>query len=221
MKYNINGMTFKTKKAIIHHIRALRDRYADLQPLTADDFAFMLALLQNHESAEIKVGCGVASMHVRRNPYGNRGFWLRRVDGTETDFSFYLCLDPKTKEQHFRAACRQIIAPVIIEFKQQFFTDNWNAPRCPFTGELLRLGAEAHVDHAPPNTFDVIFKDFVAARGIDINAVEFVGSTDGRIGSELADKQLASDFLDYHNARAELRVISKTANLSIIKADAQ
>jgi len=218
MKYNIHGLFFGTKKALLEYIRALRDRYADFQPLNAADFAFMLALLQNHESAEIKIGCGVAGMYIRRDPYGSRCFWLRRVDGTQTDFSFHLCLRPQSKLDEFKAACRQIVALEIIQFKRQFFADNHGDYRCPFTGELLQPGAEAHVDHAPPNTFDAIFKGFVAAHGIDIDAVEFVGSTDGRIGSELVDKQLAQDFLDYHNARAELRVISKTANLSLVKA---
>lgn len=82
----INNLYFKTKKALDGYIRKMRDSYFDRQSLGESDFNFMLSLLDRHERPDAKIGCGIVSMYVKTNPVykNNRGFWLVRVDGSET-----------------------------------------------------------------------------------------------------------------------------------------
>ena len=65
-----------------------------------------LVLLKKHPKAKEKIGCGVQEIFMRReftDVYDKRGnhqgvleicsFFLRRIDGTETDFSYLKCFN--------------------------------------------------------------------------------------------------------------------------------
>lgn len=217
--YIVNGKSFKTKTELRNYIRNIRDGYLDGQRLSQDDFVFMFDLLQRHEEPEIKIGCGVSYMYVKSNEVfkRNREFWLVREDGSETDFSFEICLKHETKLQKFKNACRTSVADIVMEFKKDFFHCVGETSICPVTGEQMTLRSNSHVDHAPPNTFDKIVQDFISLNGIDVNDIELLTAEDGRVRNEMVDKILESKFVDFHNRMATLRVISKSANLSVVK----
>ena len=210
---------FKTKKSLREHIRKILYSYPDGQILNTVDFTFMLALLERHEDPKRKIGCGVDFMYVKRNPvFKNMGFWLARTDGTETDFSFEICLKHETKLQKFKSACRTTISDDIISFRDRFFSQS-ETPTCEVTGDQLHKW-DSHVDHVPPMTFDNIVKEFVMDLGIDVEKVELLTAEDGRVRNELADGMLRDQFRLYHLGVADLRVISPLANLSIVKRQA-
>lgn len=213
----VNGEKFNTKTALRNRIRELRDRYADNVPLTKDDLEFMLDLLKRHEDPDRKIGCGVWYMYVKANPIfkNNRGFWLVRHDGSETDFSFEICLKQETKLHKFKNACRTAIANDILQYRNLFFMEHEN-PFCELTGELLTKHV-CHVDHKPPMTFDRIVEEFIATKKIDVESVNILSGEDGRIRNELADETLKNSFVAFHRCHAELRVISKFGNLSLVK----
>lgn len=217
MKYTVAGEQFKTKKALIERIRGILYDYPDEAVLNMFDFAFMREVLNMHRSAGIKIGAGVAAIFVRRNPEykTNRGFWILRVDGTETDFSFYECLSPSDPLKKFKTACRNAVRDMMVEFRR----DNLRPDSvCPYTGEPLHP-QNTHVDHEPPMTFDRIVSEFVESRGVDVRRVKLSGHRDGVIGDAFADRRFAADFLDFHNHRANLRLVSATANLSHVKLE--
>jgi hypothetical protein len=56
-----------------------------------------------------------------------------------------------------------------------------------------------------------------ALKGLDVNDIELLTAEDGRVRNEMVDKRLEGEFVDFHNKMATLRVISKSANLSIVK----
>jgi hypothetical protein len=212
----INGQQFKTKQQLRERIRALRDSYANNLPISQADLHFMLDLLKRHESAAIKVGCGIKEMFVRKN-MNNRGFWLRRTDGSETDFSFEMCLRDNAEPQSmkFKEACRSAIKDEIAAFKSSLFART-KCEICPINGQPITI-SNAHVDHAPPWTFEKIVESFIAENGILVDAVETNCNDDGVVVNEMRDKQLAARFVAHHNQRAHLRVVSKDANLGAIK----
>jgi hypothetical protein len=217
----VNGHPFKTKKALREYIRKIRDSYIDRQHLNEADFEFMLDLLNRHERPEIKIGCGVKYIYVKTNEVfkHNREFWLVRIDGSETDFSFEICLKHKTKLQKFKNACRTSVADIVMDFKKDFFDSIGEPSVCPLTGGEMAFRKNSHVDHAPPETFDKIVQDFISLNGLDVNEIELLTAEDGRIRNEMVDKTLEQQFIKFHNERAKLRVISKLANLSLVKRD--
>lgn len=217
--YTVNGLSFKTKQELREHIRSIRDCYGDGVIIADEHFDFMLDLLNRHESADIKIGCGVAYMYVKTNEVfkRNREFWLVRTDGSETDFSYEICLKHETKLQKFKSACRTAVAPYVMEFKIRFFTAADGVAICPITSERMTLRDNAHVDHEPPNTFDKIVSDFIQIRGLDVEEIDLITAEDGRVRNEIASKVIEADFIRFHNEQANLRVVSKRANLSIVK----
>lgn len=210
---------FKTKKALQEKVRKILWSYRDGDVVDMFDTPFLLALFMRHPSAEQKVGCGVAQIEVRRNPvYTNtQGFWIIRLDGTETDISYLECLTETPHHKRFERACRVAVEPSIIKFKQQAFDAAGGKLQCPFTGEWLTL-AGAHADHVAPKTFRALLAEFVDLYGIDIDKVTVNGrGADGVVQDTLDSTELERVWVQYHDANAVLRIISRTGNLSHAK----
>jgi len=218
LRIDVGGEAFATKKALEERCRLVLYRSPLGDPLSADDFAFMRALLEHHDDADAKIGCGVASMQVRRDPYGGQCFWLRRIDGTQTDFSFRSCIRPKAPEADFRAACRRAITEQILDFKKFAFSNGHDV--CAVTG--VRVTADdCHVDHAPPATFLALLSKFVELRGLVVAAVKIAGHEDGSTEKRIVDHSLREDWQMFHRDHAVLRITTAHANLSDVKREAR
>lgn len=217
--FTINGIEFKTKKSVLDHVKTkIYYRYEDHQDLSEEHLKFMVGLLRYHPWSDQKIGVGVKRIWIQKNEnYETRCFWLERIDGTKTDFSFNQCVQPASIERDFKAACRAAIAHVTINFRLSHFRDHAqdDVICCPVTGDMISI-YESHVDHEPPNTFDVIVNEFI---GIikEIRPEMLTDHGDGIEGNYLVDEALKQQWISFHNARAKLRVISIIANLSLVK----
>ena len=54
--------------------------------------SFLCALIALHPRAAEKIGCGIAHFTVEYALHGTRCFYLARVDGSKTDFSYLKCI---------------------------------------------------------------------------------------------------------------------------------
>lgn len=215
----VNGKLFETKDMLKKHIQGIMGKYEDRARLSEDDFDFMVDLLQRHENPEIKIGVGIDYMYVTTNTtYGgrNREFWLVRIDGSQTDFSFMKCLKHESRLQKFKKACRNAVAPTINEFKIECFLEGPSLC-CPLSGEVMTLDNNCHVDHEAPNTFDVIVSDFITSTLVNVDEVELLTGEDGRVTVDFVDKVLEQKFVEFHNERAKLRLLSRLGNLSLAR----
>jgi hypothetical protein len=88
----VGAMSFPTQKAAEDFIR--QQLYN--QPLSAvipePLHSFLVALVSRHPRSAEKIGPGVKHFTVEPASYGTRCFYLTRVDGTQTDFSFLKCV---------------------------------------------------------------------------------------------------------------------------------
>lgn len=202
----IAGRSFPTKKALEEVIRAIVAHYPDNVPVDPDVAEFLLALFAYHREAPQKFGPGIAEIYVRSNlPYYNtRGFWVRRVDGTETDISWTKCLTPSDPRKDAKKAARAAVQDQIDAFRSEALRTR---PICALTGVPVAPG-NAHVDHAEP-TFDEIFQAFFGALIPEVNP-----TSDGGVVTEFADPAVAREFAAYHRRVARLRLTSQHANLS-------
>jgi len=218
-EYTINGRYFGSKKAVIEFVREnIHSKYKDHEAISEPHLTFMVALLRHHPWSDQKIGAGVRKMWVApTKQYQTRCFWLERIDGTKTDFSFRQCLELPSEIRDFKQACRQAVAPFVIDLKRRFF-QNRLSPLCPILHIPMTLET-SHVDHTPPNTFERIVEDFVGQRSVNVKTIALLEHGDGCIGNRFADKKFEKDWIDFHNSRAELRVISVKANLSPFPAN--
>lgn len=107
-----NGKTFLSRGAAENHFFDMRSRYALNTPIdNSEDHEDLLTLIERHDESihdgPSKTGKGVAHFETRVNrPNGgkNIGFWVVRVDKSETDFSIIKAVAAKgsTEASNFR-----------------------------------------------------------------------------------------------------------------------
>lgn len=208
-------MVFKTKKAEIEHFRKYLHESEEWIQLEGQAFNDVCGLIERHPSKDEKIGSGIDAIYVRRNPKfpSQRSFWIRRTDGSETDFSYLRCIDgcDKSSRHWFNIACRYAVTNQTIEFKRQAFID-YETIVCPMTGEQLTWQS-CHVDHESP-TFNELVDAFIQKRKIVLLESLYEKRTDGDCEVRFASFALAEDWRTFHAGNARLRVVSVKANLT-------
>lgn len=215
--YTVNGEFFKTKAAIRERVRSILYAYPLGTRVAAQDSAFLLELLQNHPNAEQKIGCGVEAFEVRQESSISRGFYAIRLDGSAENFSYKKLLSPPTKLAVFKTVCRDLVHRQIFRFKFNHFRGYAREDgrvQCPITEKWI-MQEESDVDHTPPNTFAKIVTDFIGQHKIDVNEVEVQESKTEK-GKTFTDNTLVEAWVNYHDANANLRVVSTFANRFIL-----
>ncbi len=92
---SLNYREFPTKKEAILFFRAMLKRYRNGDTIDEQDSTYLLNLLERHEDAEGKIGCGMKRFFRKLSVDGTPCFWLERTDGTLTDFSYIDCVSAK------------------------------------------------------------------------------------------------------------------------------
>jgi Protein of unknown function (DUF3223) len=157
-----NGRSWKTQAAALAHFKEMLHRHADNQVVEGrDDHDDLLALLERYDAVithgPAKIGSGVEYFLRRRNVgenFSTPGFWVRRTDGTDTDFSYIDAAkgQPKSNAQEFYDVCRGAVATDLLAAKKRHFEthgDSSGRVPCDLSDELISF-AEAHLDHAYP-----------------------------------------------------------------------
>ena len=177
--------------------------------ITPEDESFLHELIDRHPDAARKIGAGIDHFEIRKNPkFPGKVFWLVRVDGTETDFSYRRCVNGAEPLHRLQvlSALRAVISDQVIDFKRRALTPD---ARCSLTGAPLNE-ENVHVDHDPP--FIEIARAFFEEVGVE--TIKLAPSGDGQIGRTLLDPDIARRWADFHRARATLFLTTAKANIS-------
>ena len=223
-----NGRKWRTQTAALEHFKAMLGRYGD-NAIIDDrmDHDDLVALLERYDSVATdspsKIGPGVDSFLRRRNVgegYSTPGFWVRRVDGSETDFSYIWAVkgEPKSNAQEFYDACREAVGADLAAAKRRHFREHGDADGrvpCELTGNPITID-EAHLDHAYP-TFGHLVVTFRAARGWQHGVPDGVLSkpADGQTTTTFVDRDAAEAFRVFHHASALMRIVARHRNLAM------
>lgn len=217
-KYIYAGIEFKTKNHVDDYIRKdiLNNvkKYPEDSSLDGKDTKFLLDLLEGHHDPDKKIGAGVKKIKIRQDTdfnKRNRKFFIIRVDGTESNFSYKKCITPDSIVKKFQAACREAVSEDILYFKKQKLEEC--SPMCPISGKLLNRH-NSHVDHARPE-FRNIVEQFIIENKIDIHSVEIECEDD--MGCHHArrfkDKNIRNLFRVFHSENATLQLVFDKENL--------
>lgn len=217
-----NGRTWPTKKAATEHFRDMLSRYVDGDVVSDfNDHSDLTALLERFDTlvaeGPSKIGPGIERFERRLNRgdgWSSSGFWVVRVDGTATDFSYPNAVsgNPKPISQEFYDACHNAVARDLLNMKQtQFdrFGDGDGRLECDVTGDLIAYG-EAHLAHAHP-PFGVIVNGFREAKGWagKLPAGLLTVAGDAQLSTTFSDDLHATEFKDFHHGIAVMRIVSK------------
>ncbi|KXG84236.1 DCL family protein [Agrobacterium bohemicum] len=216
-----NGKSWKTQLAAKQHFKEMLARYDDGETITDPEDHFDLgALLERYDlllsEGPSKTGKGIDRFEKRKsfvNGYPTRGFWVYRVDGTDTDFSYISAItgSAKPKMQEFYDACHNAVSKDLRRAKEkQFdsFSDENGCIVCEISGELVSF-MNARLNHAYP-AFITIVNDYKELRGWSDVVPEglLTVSADRQISTSFAKIEDAEAFRTFHNSVAVLRIVA-------------
>jgi hypothetical protein len=206
----LNGKSYNKTKAL-DLLKGILNAYPLGSELSAEDCQTVLDALEYHPSKDEKIGVGIRAVEVvREEMYGGRRFELVRIDGSRQDFSYIKCL--QTSNLHFKdvmKAMRYVVIPQVRAFKERAF-GNKTYIRCAITNLNIRM-QDAHTDHKPPLSFNVLAFNFLKMKGLKIEEVS-VKETAHIACVDLADETLKAEWYQYHLHNAELQVVLDHAN---------
>lgn len=188
------------------------DRVSDVDALD------LFSLLGRHPEYVQKVGTGVSHFTIIMTEHGTPCFRIERVDGSGTDFSFMVCIRQQapSRKQEVSRAFRWAVRYDMYNARDHFFAehkDSAGTVSCAETGERITL-EQAHMDHRPPMTFEVIVTTFLAHQGLDFASVPISWGRDDQTTPELTHDGLRDKFRAYHATVARLDFVKKAANLA-------
>lgn len=187
--------------------------------IESPEHELLLALLERHPDAVQKIGVGVKRFYRGRTDFPTDCFWLERIDGTATDFSYQTAIKAKGKSlyQEFAEACRAAVREELIDAKGEFFKkhgDKEGRVLCELTGEKISI-YESHIDHAKPMTFEVLVRTFISAKGIEIRRSMLTEPADSQFQTSFVDDDLREEFRRFHKETVNLRIVKSKVNLSL------
>jgi hypothetical protein len=210
---HVGRLFFPTKKVLLEACRDLLSCYEPGDFVVDTEHAqFLRDLLDRHPERDQKVGCGLEAFFVDvAHPHRTNCFWIRRVDGTTTDFSFVQCVRPPTPEQDARDALRAEVRDQVDAFRRSRFCSS-SPVRCEITGAVLSHDT-CHVDHESPK-FRELVDQFAASEGRALSDFATSPTADGVTTETLVDRALAARWKNFHAERAKLRLVTVEANLT-------
>ncbi|MCA0858789.1 DCL family protein [Phaeobacter italicus] len=198
--------------------KAMLNRYLPGDRVNDEDALDLAALLERHTEYISKVGSGVNHFEVMMTEHGTQCFRIIRTDGSGTDFSYRNCITqrPPSRKQEVSQAFRRAVRFDLYKARDAFFAAHGDAmgnATCAVTGERITRG-DAHMDHRPPMTFEVIVTTFLCSRGLSLDSVPLTTGQDDQVSPEVTDQVLAEAFRTYHAAVARLDLVRNTINLA-------
>ena len=164
-----------------------------------NEFQYFLDLLKLHPEAESKIGCGVSSFIIMRNPLNRKGLSMElvRQDGSRIDFSWINCCTRKTKPriEYIKQAMRH----ALVKTKPLIKT------KC----EMCQTTKGPFDAHHAIMSFDMIADLFIKKHPAILNSE----LTDG-IGTYFHDasKDVEQLWLDYHDNLVTWQILCKSCH---------
>ena len=155
----IGSRSFRTQKSALDHYKALLHRYQDGDRISdPGDHADLVALIERYDPildqvGEPAKGCGQIGNFERRlntgTGWSNSGFWVVRLDGSATDFSYIWAVKglPEDRSKNFYGACREAVALDLVLAKKRAFAEHGDAHglvACELTGVMVSID-DAHI----------------------------------------------------------------------------
>lgn len=214
MKLMLAGQEFKSKQMLKQTVASILRATPLNTELHDPELQLLLALLQHHTHAAQKIGGGVRSIWVRATYADSCGFFIQRLDGTETDFSYVWCIKclghPAPSDDPLEAAFRTAVIDQKNAARDLAFATG-EPIECPVTGELI-LRRESHVHHEPE--FTTLVTAFLTERGLPREEVK-IESGDGVMIAHLTDLELERAWRKYHQTHAHLVVVGRAGHVKI------
>jgi hypothetical protein len=217
----LTSYEWPTRAAAEKHFQSiLHDpRYRPNDPITdPEQDAQLRELVEMHPDADEKIGIGIDYFFIGLTSDGDRfnvrsgatGIWIRRIDGSPTDFSYLTAIYKHGRKQSVKDALRLAVDDRRMDYREQRFTDG--TATSDVSGSLLTSRDQAGVVYVAPTWEQLTFRFAESEGGWDAIGVHS-GRGEVRVGAELADPQVEDRWLAFHakHARLALATLSELA----------
>lgn len=206
---------FATKASAELFIREILTRWKGQPFISGADAEFVQSMLELHPHRKEVIDCGIKHIKVQEIEKGFLRFLAVRTDDSIRDFSWRNCLSPRSQRSEVMGICRSVIEPQISFFRNEFWR-KCKAANCPITNDPMTI-ADSDVDHAPPNTFAALVEAWLQVVRTDFELIEIQYKSGYQERSVFQETWLEEDWAEYHSHNADLRVVSRRANRSILR----
>jgi hypothetical protein len=219
VSFVVGELVFQSKKSAREYFQTILNRHTPGQTIDNPiDVWSLHCLLARHPQYEQKVGCGVASFYVGQGLWGTRCFYLKRTDGTTTDFSYKTALDGKEMAPvaQIKRAMRFEVGDDIQAAKVKWFAENGDDEGravCAINGSQFTI-EESAADHMEPYTFNVIADMFLWHLTV-VPEVVVQPNEDNLLGCRFADRGIDTAWVKCHHRFAVLRIVSTAGHRSL------
>jgi Protein of unknown function (DUF3223) len=203
---------YNTKTALREYFGALLRRLPIGEVVPDSEASELMWLLGQHPKVTEKIGCGVAFFTVKINPpYGSRGFWFTRIDGSTDDFSYLVCITPPSAKDTVLKAMRAEVGLDIRQAKIAYFEQHAvdGVVPCAISGAPVTID-DADCDHAEPYRFHTLATTFLKAN--EIEPAPGMVFTDTNNEHRLVDRALAAKWVAFHHDLACLQIVARRVN---------
>jgi hypothetical protein len=224
----IGPRSFRTQKSALEHYKALLHRYQDGDRISdPGDHADLVALVERYDPilgqvGEPAKGCGQIGHFERRlntgTGWSNSGFWVVRLDGSATDFSYIWAVKGLTgdRSKDFYGACRETVALDLVLAKKRAFAEHGDAQglvACELTGVMISTSTTpTWFTLGPTSLISSVASERPGPGQVTSRTESCPPQLTGRQPT-FVEKAIADAFRNYHHNQAMLRILSKSANL--------
>jgi hypothetical protein len=213
----IGRMAFRRKMDAEAHIKGILDTSTWGVPLLGEIHEFVLSLLYRHPRSTEKIGTGISHFTVNSDGNGDRCFYVHRPGESPQHFSYVKSLNGRDDTRSLvLGALNRAIDEQVWAFRDAELA---RGPQyCPYKGVLITKD-QYHVDHPNPTFFE-LHTAWFAVTGLQYEEIKLSAGSGNEIGRNMTDAAQKLSWQDYHQAHAQLRLLSPRANLSDAKIEA-
>jgi len=211
-KYNIGDIHFKTKKECENYTRNIINNLGCcIIKKNHTHFSFFDNLIKNHPEYNDKIGIGIDYFYIEPNAINNKYYqtMIKRLDGSETDFSWVYCCQFKERATKYDLVCamREAIKYDTINYKKK-----QNKLICNFCKTEKELYENYHVDHHNPS-FQTLKNNFLQLTKKTI-PLSFGDCKKYKLSIfKYEDEDFKNDWVDYHNQNCNFQILCRDCNI--------
>lgn len=215
---DLPSMSFPTRKGAKEWVRDnIKDHYGLEQAVTDPLHTQVLFdLLERDDDAAEKIGAGVKEFFIRLTSLGDghiryvrrdaRGIWIRRVDGSEDDWSYTSAIDQEGIQSDVKDALRAVINEDRLAFRDKAFA---NEPvECARSGVIITSLHDAEVRYVDPS-WSQLAAGFAQTQGGWDQIALTAGGGNTQISGSLADQTQLQAWKDYWTQHARPVIVIK------------
>lgn len=188
----VHDKVFRSKTGAMSYAKAILHKYAPDESVVGEDLLFMSEYIKEHYHAKyLTAWLETGTLNIELDPYGTTCFSITTAEGERKRFSYRKFKTPDTKLKIFKMCARRAISKEVTALSMS-------------SGVIGKK--THHVDHAGAWTFERIVSAFITDTTLDVDSLIF---SECDFGTALPD-QLADQFRQYHNERAQLTIMNIT-----------